>query len=104
MTGMPHAFERYNLFANFVAGGLQLFRGLSGLNRRRHAEPGRSFHLQWHWQPAFYLNGIREAGVNGFPRGNVQNDYNTWEPRVGFAYDFRGDGKTVITRRLWHVL
>jgi hypothetical protein len=44
----------------------------------------------------FYLNGIREAGVNGFPRGNVQNTYNTWEPRVGFAYDLAGNGKTVV--------
>ena len=44
----------------------------------------------------FYLNGIRLAGVDGFPRGNVQNKYNTWQPRIGFAYDLTGDGKTVI--------
>ena len=25
----------------------------------------------------------------------VKNDYGTWQPRVGFAYDFNGDGKTV---------
>ena len=34
--------------------------------------------------------------MNGFPRGVVQNDYKTWEPRIGFAYNFRGDGKTVL--------
>ena len=44
----------------------------------------------------FYLNGISLAGVSGFPRGNVQNRYNTWQPRVGFAYDISGSGKTVV--------
>jgi hypothetical protein len=44
----------------------------------------------------FYLNGIKEAGVSGFPRGNVQNKYDTWEPRIGFAYNLTGDGKTVV--------
>ncbi len=34
---------------------------------------------------SFYLNGIREAGVNGFPRGNVHDHYYTFQPRVGFA-------------------
>ncbi len=36
------------------------------------------------------------AGVNGFPRGNVQNKYDTWQPRIGFAYDLSGNGKTVV--------
>jgi hypothetical protein len=36
------------------------------------------------------------AGVNGAPRGLVQNDYFTIQPRIGFAYDLFGDGKTVI--------
>jgi Carboxypeptidase regulatory-like domain len=90
---LPHAFERYNQFANFVPSlydrtqpypldtktGTLLPSSLTAFNGQN-----------------FYLNGIREAGVNGFPRGNVQNYYNTLQPRVGFAYNIRGDGKTVL--------
>jgi len=44
----------------------------------------------------FYLNGVELAGVNGFPRGIVQNHYNTWQPRVGFAYNVGKSNKTVV--------
>ena len=44
----------------------------------------------------FYLNGNRIAGQNGFPRGTVQNFWGTVQPRVGFAYDLFGTGKTVL--------
>jgi hypothetical protein len=45
---------------------------------------------------SFYMNGIQLAGVGGFPRGVVQNDYKTWQPRIGFAYDLFSNGKTVL--------
>jgi carboxypeptidase family protein len=91
--GLPHAFERYDQFANFVpslydrsqpyplnkADGTLLPSALTSFNGQN-----------------FYLNGVREAGANGFPRGNVKNSYYTFEPRVGFAYNVGGDGKTVI--------
>ena len=32
------------------------------------------------------LNGIALAGQNGFPRGLVQNHWDTFEPRIGFAW------------------
>jgi hypothetical protein len=44
----------------------------------------------------FYLNGIGSAGKNGIPLGLVQNHWNDWGPRIGFAYDFTGSGKTVL--------
>ncbi len=44
----------------------------------------------------FYLNGIGVGGVNGIPNGLVHNTWNTFGPRIGFAYDVTGQGKTVI--------
>ncbi len=43
-----------------------------------------------------YLNGIGIAGQNGIPRGLVQNDWGLFAPRLGFAYDLTGSGKTVL--------
>ena len=42
------------------------------------------------------MNGIGLAGQSGFPRGLVNNDYNTLQPRVGFSEDLFGNGKTVL--------
>ncbi len=90
--GLPHAFERFNQFANFVPS--QYDKSLPNpLNPDGTLNPASltSFGGQ-----SFFLNGIREAGVGGFPVGNVHNSYNTVEPRLGFAYSLTGDGKTAL--------
>jgi len=43
-----------------------------------------------------YLNGIGIPGQNGVPKGLVNNHWAAFGPRVGFAYDVTGGGKTVI--------
>ncbi len=44
----------------------------------------------------FYMNGVGLAGRNGIPEGLVDNHWNTFAPRVGFAYDLTGRQKTVL--------
>jgi len=43
-----------------------------------------------------YLNGIGIAGQNGISNGLVKNHWAAFGPRLGFAYDLTGSGKTVI--------
>ena len=43
-----------------------------------------------------YLNGIGIPGQNGVPKGLVDNNWASFGPRLGFAYDLTGNGKTVV--------
>jgi len=44
----------------------------------------------------FYVNGLGYDGLNGTPKGLVNNHWAAFGPRLGFAYDVTGQGKTVI--------
>jgi hypothetical protein len=44
----------------------------------------------------FYENGIGVGGKNGIPKGLVNTYWPALGPRVGFAYDLTGSGKTVL--------
>jgi len=89
---LPHTFERYNQFANFVPANYNTSLPYP-LNTDGTLKPASL--TQFNGSP-FYLNGISEAGVNGFPRGVVNNQYDTWQPRVGFAYSLTGKQPTVV--------
>ncbi|MGB7546584.1 MAG: carboxypeptidase regulatory-like domain-containing protein [Terracidiphilus sp.] len=93
--GMPHAFERYDKFANFVIADYDTSLG-NPIQANGTLDPSSLSTFSGTGSEQFYLNGIREAGVNGFPRGNVKDKFTTFQPRVGFAYDITGNGKTVL--------
>ena len=44
----------------------------------------------------FYTNGIGIGGKNGIPKGLVNNSWANFGPRLGFAYDMTGQGKTIL--------
>ncbi len=91
---LPHAWERSNDVANFnpaaySASAMPLWNADGSMNP---AGPGFA---TVNGTP-FYLNGMQLANQNGTPRGLVKNDYFTWQPRIGFSWDLRGNGTSVL--------
>ena len=44
----------------------------------------------------FYLNGMGFSGKNGVPKGLGKDSWLNFGPRLGFAYDLLGTGKTIV--------
>jgi len=95
--GIPHTFEETNQMANFypslydTADAAHL---AAGGNTVLSTSPG--LYTNQTLGATFYTNGMSICGQNGIPRGCVNNAWQNWQPRLGFAYDLRGNGRTII--------
>src|SRR5215469_982787 len=96
--GVPHTYEANHRMSNFYPNLYQpdanVFLPDGSINP---ANP----HLGGSPNPIlsgvqFYLNGIGIDGLGGTPKGLVDNHWAAFGPRLGFAYDVTGRGKTVV--------
>src|SRR4029077_18397451 len=100
--GVPHTYEANNRMGNFYPGlydpaAAPIFADAAGNNIAPNS-PG----LGTSPNPIlagtqFYLNGIGIPGKTpGVPKGLVDDHWAAFGPRLGFAYDLTGSGKTVL--------
>ena len=95
--GLPRVYEKNNQVANFNPAAFNPANEQAPNPGTGNLSPtGPGFAQPPGTTVPFYLNGIQIAGSNGVPRSMVKNDYYTWQPRLGFAYDIFGDGKTIL--------
>ncbi len=97
--GVPHTYEANNRMGNFYANLYDPSKAalLNPDGTINPASPGlgTSPNSILAGVP-LYLNGIGIPGQNGIPKGLVDNHWASFGPRIGFAYDLLGDGKTVL--------
>ena len=96
---LPHSYEKYNRLANFAPAAYNpLNRAIFNADGSINASgPGvgtvSGIALS---SDLFYLNGLQLAGRNGVSSGLVKNYWGTIQPRLGFALDVFGNGRTVL--------
>jgi hypothetical protein len=97
--GVPHTYEANNRMGNFYSNLYDPAKAalLNPDGTINPASPGLGFSPN----PILagvplYLNGIGIPGKNGIPKGLVDNHWAAFGPRIGFAYDVTGSGKTVV--------
>lgn len=96
--GIPHTYEETNQMANFYpglysSGNAALFADETA-NSISSDSPG--LFTNTGIGQTFYTNGIGICGAGGVPKGCVNDSWMNIQPRLGFAYDLSGNGKTVI--------
>ncbi|MGH9620813.1 MAG: carboxypeptidase regulatory-like domain-containing protein [Bryobacteraceae bacterium] len=97
--GLPHAYDVNGRLSNFEQGlynpaNAPIFNADGSLDPTGpgfRTVPGIALS-----SVPFYLNGVTLGGKNGTPLGLVKNSWDTFAPRVGFAYDLTGKQKTVL--------
>src|SRR6266403_2064381 len=105
--GVPHTYEANNRMGNFYPNLYQTSLAPTFDNANHicfgpadpgctAASPGLTTSPNSIITSQLYTNGIGIPGKNGVPKGLVNNHWAAFGPRIGFAYDLTGQGKTVI--------
>lgn len=97
--GVPHTYEANNRMGNFypslynpAAAAIVLSNGtISPTSPGLGTSPNPILA-----NVPLYLNGIGTPGQAGVPKGLVNNHWLNLGPRLGFAYDLTGSGRTVV--------